>query len=340
MTQSRTPDPARTLVGAAAAGTEAADAPATAPAPPDPAQRRFRLRGDETIPDGVRRIAAGQLAGAADELAAADEVGLGPAVHDARKRIKRVRAALRLSRAAIDDDLFRRENLRLRTIAGQLSAARDARVLTETLAQLEGRFAADEPPHATGELRVRLEDEHERALLALAAEDVAPSAADALARAADRTARWTFEHDGFSALEPSLRRVYRRGRKRLRAACEEPTGENLHDCRKRVKDLWHVTQLLRPADPKRMKRLSRRAHELADLLGEHHDLSVLRDYVEVHPQHFDDLATRDALLAAIDRRRESLGDRALKLGWRVYKLPPKRFVAKVRRGWQQRVEAS
>ncbi len=86
--------------------------------------------------------------------------------------------------------------------------------------------------------------------------------------------------------------------------------------------------------------LSRRAHELADLLGDHHDLSVLHDYVEVHPQHFADAPTRSALLAVIDRRRDELSRRALKLGRRVYKRSPKRFVAEVKGGWRKRVQVA
>ena len=340
MTDARTSDAARTLVGAAAAGTTAVPDPAPAPAPPDPAQREFRLIAGEAIPAGIRRIAGGQLAAAADELAAADEAELGFAVHCARKSIKRVRAALRLSRSAIDEHVYVRENMQLRTIAAQLAPARDARVLLETLDGLAAQVATDLPPHATAELRARLHDEHERALEALAAEDVAATTTRALAQAGARTADWSFERDDFAALEPSLRRIYRRGRKRVRAARAEPNAANLHDCRKRVKDLWHVAQLLHPADPKRMKRLSRRAHELADLLGDHHDLSVLRDYVEVHPHHFEDAPTRDGLLAVIDRRRKELARRALKLGGVVYKRPPKRFVAKVERGWRKRVQVS
>ncbi|MBA3746786.1 MAG: CHAD domain-containing protein, partial [Solirubrobacterales bacterium] len=204
---------------------------------------------------------------------------------------------------------------------------------------LEARPPADLPAHATVELGTRLEHEHERALEALTAEDVVAMATRDLAQAAERTADWTFERDDFAGLEPSLRRIYHRGRKRMRTARADPNAENLHDCHKRVKDLWHVAQLLHPADPKRMKRLSRRAHELADVLGDHHDLSVLRDYVEVHPHHFEDEPTRDALLAAIDRRREVLGRRALKRGGDIYKRRPKRFVADIERGWRKRVQA-
>ena len=72
--RARTPDPGRTLVGAAAAGTAAAADPLPAPAPPDRKQRRFRLIAVEPIPVGMRRVAAGQLADAADELTAPVQV--------------------------------------------------------------------------------------------------------------------------------------------------------------------------------------------------------------------------------------------------------------------------
>ena len=338
MPHAHTSDPSRTLVGAAAAGSAAAAHPPAAPAPPDPRQRRYRLRAGEAIPDGIRRIAAGQLADAGDALAGARDDDLGSAVHAARKSIKRVRAAVRLSRAAIGEDTYVRENAQLRTIAGRLSSTRDARVLIDTLAVLEEDFAADLPGGATQELRARLREEHESAVEALAAQDTVSTTTHELEQAGERAAQWTFERDDFAAIEPDLHRIYRRGRKRLRAACAEPSAENLHDCRKRVKDLWHVSELLRPAQPKRMKRLSRRAHELADLLGDHHDLSVLRVYVEVHPHHFEDAPTRDALLAVIDRRSDTLRGRALKLGRSVYKRSPKRFAEQVGRGWHKRVQ--
>jgi CHAD domain-containing protein len=331
---------ARTLVGAAAAGATAAAHPPAAPKPVTGAQRKFRLRADETVPDGMRRVARGRLAESTDALAGVTTAGLGEAVHASRKNIKRVRAALRLSRDAIGEDVYDRENTHLRMIAGQLAGARDARVLVETLTALEERFADELPRGATVALRARLQDDHERAAAAMAEEgDLAERAAQALGEVRTRTAQWSFARDDFGALKPGLRRIYRRGRKQLRAARKEASAENLHDCRKRVKDLWHATQILRPAHPKRMKRLARDAHELADLLGDHHDLSVLRDYVEVHPQLFTGAAPRDALLAVLDRRRDTLRRKALKRGRRLYKRSPKRFVGAVEHGWRKRVGA-
>ncbi|HWI07451.1 MAG TPA: CHAD domain-containing protein [Solirubrobacteraceae bacterium] len=333
-------DPAaRTLVGAAAAGATAAGDPPPAPQPPSRSARRFRLRAGEAVADGLRRAARGQLADSSDALARATDRGeLDDAVHDTRKSIKRVRATLRLSRHAIGDAAYERENAALRSIAGRLSQARDARVLIDTLADLERRFPDELPPAAVEGLHARLEDERQRAMAQLADDsDLAVTTRQALEDARARTADWDFGRQDFAAIAPGLRRVYARGRKRMRAAGDEPRAERLHDARKRVKDLWHAAELLRPAHPKRMKRLARDAHEVASLLGDHHDLSVLREYAESNPQLFTDMASRETLLRVLDRRRDELARRALKRGRRLYERPPRQFVAQVQRGWRKRV---
>jgi CHAD domain-containing protein len=333
-------DPAsRTLIAAAATGTDAEQDPAPAPAPPNRKQRRYRLRADETVPDGARRAARGQLADSSAALAGASGTAeLGEAVHSTRKAIKRVRTLLRLSRDSIGNDAYGRENTHMRMIAGRLAGARDAHVLIQTLASLEQRFEDELAPHVTERLRARLHDDHQRAMAGLADDgELAVTTRDALEEARARTAQWSYARDDFRAVKPGLRRVYGRGRKLMRAARDEPDAEHLHEARKRVKDLWHATELLRAAHPKRMKRLARDAHGLADLLGDHHDLSVLRNYVETNPQLFSDMASREALLAVLDRRSETLTRRALKLGRKVYKRSAKRFVKDVARGWDKRV---
>ena len=321
---------------AAAAGGKVMAQRRAQPAADDP-ERAYRLRADEYVPDGVRRIARGQLSAAHETLEEAGGDDLGEAVHDARKGFKRLRACLRLSRDALGEETYDRENTAFRMAGRRLSGARDAQVLVETLDGLRERFAAELPPEATATLRARLAEEHERATAALRDDDAAiETTLSELGRARTRTAWWTLDTDGFAALKPGLRRIYGRGRKRIRAAAADPTTENLHEARKRVKDLWHATQIVREADPQRLKKLSKRTHGLADLLGDDHDLAVLRAYVEAHPQCFDDESSKLALLAVLDRRREALQRDALDLGAKLYAAKPKRFVAGIERGWHKR----
>lgn len=303
---------------------------------PDDPDRVFRLHDGEHVPDGMRRIARGQLHNARDTLGGASKRRLPGAVHDARKALKRLRATVRLSRDAVGDEIYERENVAYRNAGRRLSASREADVLLQTLEALRARFTDELPARVTDRLRATLQTRRERALEGLRDDDRAIAAVlsdvdDALIR----TPAWTFQHDGFDALAPGLRRIYRRGRKRMRAAREDPSPENLHAWRKRVKDLRYATQILRPAEPERLRKLAKRAHKLADVLGDAHDLHVLRDFADQHPECFDDEAARAALLAVIDRRSSVLRDRALKRGERLYARSPKRFVARIAQGWQQ-----
>jgi hypothetical protein len=294
--------------------------------------RAYRLHDGEFVPDGVRRIARGQLDNAIEWLdGAAHGQQLGDAVHETRKGLKRLRTSLRVARPAIGDETYRRENAAFRNTGRRLSGARDARVLIETLDALTSRFGGEISPGTTARLRAELEQDHDRAEAALRDGPEVAAALEELKLARERTAGWTFEEHGFDALGPGVRRLYRRGRRSMRAAAKEPGGdERLHEWRKRVKDLWHASQLLR------MKRFAKRAHRLSDRLGDDHDLAVLREYVNAHPHYFEDDAQRLALSAAIDRRREQLQQDAFQLGAKVYEQPPKKFVRSIERRWRKR----
>src|SRR4051794_28254839 len=94
-----------------------------------------RLRETESGTRGVARIMRKQTGEALEVLS-----GSGPlsdeAVHDARKRLKEVRAALRLLREALGSRTYRQENACFRDAARPLSEVRDAKVLVSTLDKL------------------------------------------------------------------------------------------------------------------------------------------------------------------------------------------------------------
>jgi len=315
------------LVARAAAG--AVDAAAQNDGP-DP-----RLRTDERVPDGIRRIAGEQLIDARYILSKASGRKLGEAVHDTRKGLKLVRAALRLARDGLGEETYERENATLRRAGQRLSPSRDAQVLLETLEALRERFAHELPGDATEMLCGRLEDDRQRA------DDRDVTAVlTALEATVTRSRDWTVEPGDFSALSPGLHRIYRRARGATRTARKAPTAENLHEMRRRTKDLRHAAEIVCEARPKRLRKLAQRAHEVGDLLGDNHDLHVLREYVQSHPHCFTDDDDRRALLAVIDHRASLLCERALKRSKRLYDLSPKRFAAWVQRGWMARAAAA
>jgi CHAD domain-containing protein len=114
----------------------------------------------------------------------------------------------------------------------------------------------------------------------------------------------------------------------VRAARKDASTENLHELRKRAKDLWHAAQVVRPVAPKRMKKLAREAHRLADLTGDDHDLAVLLDGARerAHTLRPGELQLLGAL---VERRRRDLQREALRRARRVYARKPRKVSRRV-----------
>src|ERR687897_3380463 len=140
--------------------------------------------------------------------------------------------------------------------------------------------------------------------------------------------------DGWELIAPGIHRSYRRGRRRLRDVEEEASVTNLHELRKRVKDLWYQLRLIRDADPEMIGPLSDHAHDLSDHLGDDHDLALLRDQVQRRPAAFANAGDRRHLLEEIDQRRGELQFAAISLGRRIYAEKPKKFTKRLESRWE------
>jgi len=281
----------------------------------DPADA-LRSAVREQLDDAVRRLRDDR----ADDPA--------KAVHEARKDLKKARSLLRLARPGLPRAVYRRENGVLRDTGRSLSGARDADVLVETVAGLGERYTGQLPEAQFEALHAGL-----AAAAAEAREHEGDAAAeDAVATldaVAVRIGDWPLDRCDHDTLVHGATRGYKRGRAALAAAENTPSVERLHDLRKRVKDLWYHGRLLEEAWPRVVKAQSRAAHDLADLLGDDHDLAVLAERVE-RGVATDTPIDDEAVLALIARRRAELQAEAMPIARRLYAEPPKAFRARLR----------
>jgi CHAD domain-containing protein len=289
----------------------------------------YELSFDEDVPTTVRRAAHEQLGGAAAELADDAAADGGEAVHDARKRIKKTRALLRLVRPGVPASRFRRENRALRDRGRSMSGARDADALVETVDAVADRAAGRVSHTALEALRAEFV-----ARAATGRETGAALAEHAAATRAldDRVDEWPLDRCDAETLIAGLTRSYARGRDAFERADRDPTDENRHAWRKRVKDLWYQQRLLRPAWPEVLKGQAAEAKRLSKVLGVDHDLAVLVAALEAwrgRPAEVE--AEVETLLEVIAHWRDELLDDARRLGRRVYAESPKRFRARMRR---------
>ena len=293
----------------------------------------YRLLSREPVGAGVKRILASQVDDAIAQLRG--EAGSEPAeaVHEARKDIKKIRSALRLVREELGDDAWRRENDHYREVARGLSGFRDAEILVEALDGLSERFGEDRQGRFDG-LRKQLDSENRAAHDDGSIERAMTEAAAGLAAGRGRIDSLPLEGDGWELIGPGLHRTYRRGRKRLRAVEEEASVTNLHELRKRVKDLWYQVRLIRDADAHLLGALADHAHDLSDHLGDDHDLALLGDTVRRRRTAFPEPAAKRHLLEAIDQRRGELQFAAISLAERIYADKPKRFIKRLEKRWE------
>jgi CHAD domain-containing protein len=237
----------------------------------------YRIETGEPARDALRRSAREQLESAIDALAGGIDVDPVTAVHDARKSLKKARSLLRLGRAALHPVERRCANAAFRAAAQELGARRDADVMSHALDDLAARYTGH-VPHATFEaIRERL-DERRAAMREQGSErDSGEQVSQDLRAALMRIEDWQLREGGWDPIGDGLRRGYRRGRTAFQRARVEPTVENLHDWRKRVKDLWYHLRWLGPILPATMSGHAQDAHHLSELLGDDHDLAVLRE---------------------------------------------------------------
>jgi CHAD domain-containing protein len=280
--------------------------------------RQYRLKRSEPLPEGIARVARGRIDDAIDELSGTTDSSPEEAVHNARKDLKKLRALLRLARGELGTSVYRREAACFRDAAAALSGARDADVMIATLEKLE----LDDT--VSGPLRQALEA-HRLRTSGGGRRQAAAEAVEMLSEARARIVDWPLEDDSFAALEPGLRRTYRRGRREWRAMRKAPTTEGLHEWRKRTKELWYAHELLRSLWKPVMKAVGDEAHELSERLGDDHDLAVLLEWAQEHA------APAPELVEAVEERRRILLQEALGLGARLYADRPKVFMRRLER---------
>jgi CYTH domain-containing protein/CHAD domain-containing protein len=300
---------------------------------PEHAGRAYRLHREESAADGLRRVALGRAEKAAERLRKGEGVDLAAAIHGARKDLKKLRAVLRLVRADLGEKDFRAENRRFRDAGRLLSASRDAEVKLETLKGLEERFGGELPLAPALAWSEALNTERE-AIATAADEEVGAKIAAAVEQIESGGARipaWKLKASGWKLLEPGIDRGYREGREALRQTQKRRDPDSVHEFRKRSKDLWYQQRLLSGCWPGLLEESAEQAHQLSELLGDHHDLAVLAADLDAR---VGVVAERDAIRALIERRQEELLDQALGLGERLYAEKPKHYRRRLRAYWR------
>lgn len=291
------------------------------------------IGADEPLDPAVRRIAVSLTAGAIADLRTAGDVDA--AVHAARKKLKRARAIIRLVRDGTGRTPYREINVVLRDSGRRLGAARDAAVLCATLDDLIAEHRELLAPDPFADTVAFLAERHRTAVLLLDRQIIS-ECITALGTARLRIgmyAGWRAP-EAFSAIEPGIRRVYRRGMHGFRRAAHSRATPHLHEWRKRVKYLRYQMEALSDLNRPLIGAEAATLDRLGETLGIDHDLSMLASAVAAEPQACRDERERWLLVALAFAARTARQQDAFRMGAALYAERPRAFTDRIGGSWE------
>jgi CHAD domain-containing protein len=286
----------------------------------------FRLKLREPLPDGLKRVFREQIDSAL-QLCQHPAKQRGVTVHEVRKHLKKLRAAMRLATGEVGKNCHACEDRCVRKIGRLVSDLRDSQVRLQTFVELRDEAAKHRKQQLfqrTEELLL-LERESFSAAFAGWQSQAIPQLESVRARLMD----WPLDGLNWKQICGAVAKIYKRGQRELAKTIADPVPENFHEWRKRVKDIWYQLRILQPLNRMVLQEMAHNAEVLGELLGRDHDLDFLLVRLE---KESSDSALADELAQLqklIGKRCKRLRRDALELGRRFYAEPAKAFAKRI-----------
>lgn len=308
----------------------------------------LQLGESEPLGTGVKRVTMEQLEHAARGFFAVGDDGLGAAVHESRKSMKRVRALLRLVRGELPEKIYEFENESLRNTARLLSEIRSARGVLDAAWSIQSLYGDLLAEGTFADLIHRLSRRRDLTeLKALEDPNLIGRVIRGLERAHHRYGSWPTDpearevyglgiRNSFSAVSPGLSATFGQGRQAMVRAYERSDARDFHEWRKRVKDMRHQMEFLAPLWPEVVVGTAMTLERLGNLLGEDHDMAELLGLLETRPDLCPDPHERSLFRALANQRRGELQVAGEILGRRVYAEQPGSLTSRFAEYWGAR----
>lgn len=278
----------------------------------------------------VRRIAFEQTDLAIGHLA--DPADIHHSIHEARKSFKRMRALLRLVRVQLPEEVYEKENQHYRDMGRQLSDLRDATSLLEALGRLKKGEKAAAVHQAISRYSARLIEQREQITTKALGNKQLNTVKMQIELAQKRIPEWQFHGEPDATFEQNIPKIFRQGARAMRQAQVEPTDEAFHEWRKRVKYMWYHLQLIGPLWPDALKPWASQFKQLANYLGDEHDITLVKEQVAAGHLHLSSKA-HEHMHAHMLAYQQQLRTQALHLGKKLYAESPKAMGQRLHQYW-------
>ena len=278
----------------------------------------YLIRDKSPVGDEVRRVLSEQT-GRALELLTDWRANPRDHVHQARQAFKRLRALLRLLRPGARY-VFRVENMLLRDLGRNLAYARDAEAVVEALSLLDGRVSG---PLAQESLRMLRHGLQQRAARErdCGLHDLPgriEAACDALKAAGKRLQDMPLDGLRRKHLRRGAHRTMQRCHGGFERSAQSRAPDDLHVWRRDVKYAYHQTRLMEQLMPRWALSAGPALGALAEMLGQHQDLSVLDRLLRMQADELNIDVHLRSIRNVLGNTRDELAVKALDLGAKTF----------------------
>jgi CHAD domain-containing protein len=280
----------------------------------------YRIKIASRIDKDIRRLLGSQIGRAIGCLSGVLEEG-GSSIHATRKCLKRCRSILRLAKPSLAPKDFRAHDRAFRDIARLLSHDRDREVMADTLAMLASKAIGDEKAALAAGM-TSLDTQQQNGTAVLSDGDNIALAVTRLQECDHAVMQLRFHRTRRFALAEGFRESYAQARRALRKAYRAGDDESFHDFRKALQHHWRQCQLLSPVWPEIMSVRIAAAHELSQMIGTDHDLSLVTARFSDPSRSSLDEATRTAICTAARAEQARIRQDAEPLARRLFAVKP------------------
>lgn len=243
-------------------------------------------------------------------------------VHSLRKKIKNLRAILKLLRSEVKNDFFKKNNFLLRDINRRSASIRNYFALIN-LVQSNLKEQQDIKLKETLDLLLtRLNSDFENIRDNTDYSTLFNHYKTQLQKYNQHLNDIDISNNRFSKIKNGLIKIYSEG-KDLQALCiHDPSNDNLHEWRKSVKEFYYIIYSFIPIWKPVFIAFTKEVKTLSDILGDVNDYFELEHYIKTLTDNPFDFTN---LYQLIESSSKYLIEQADSLGYKIYSLDAESF---------------
>lgn len=236
----------------------------------------YSINLNKNVEKQSQKVVFSQLKKSIEEIEE-NSLSMDNKIHQLRKRCKKMRGLLRIIRPQLKKSgVYDAQNQYFKETAKHFSATRDKKMLEETFKKIVLKYNLDENRYtqiltSIESMEVQSEKSVQNHFASYRAE---------YERNRKNIKQYRLKKKNSKALDKGIKKGYKKAKKLKKKAYETQSDKDFHQWRKWVKYHWYQMRLIKKNEKCVLGPRVKLSGMLADILGDEHDLSVFKSFVE------------------------------------------------------------